>query len=150
MTLTKSPAEIIQAMLVAESGALFSDPDDNLAWPLYVSSMPDGTGIPDDCGAIFDTRGRLLHRLLTSGKQIQSYGVQIKTRAINYGNGYTRLAQIFKEFTKVSRRNVMIGIESFLIDTIMPSSPVISAGQDERRRAFATVNFLILFIEGVD
>ena len=51
-----SPAKILADILVA--GELFTIPSVAGSWPLYVSSMPDGDAVEDDCAAVYDTAGR--------------------------------------------------------------------------------------------
>lgn len=146
-----TPAQILQAYLTRGSGALFTVYDAGLPWPLYVGSMPDGEGVLDDIGAIYDTPGVKLGRLLASGQNLQSYGLQIKTRSLKYNDGVNKLTATAKLLETVSREVVVVGsgsgANSYKIDTISQTSPVHSTGQDERRRSYTVLNVLLMLIE---
>lgn len=147
--LNNSPAEIMRAILLAPSDALFSDPDDDASWPLYVSAMTDGTGTPNNMAAVYDTDGLIHARLLSSGRNLMSYGIQLKTCSLDYSLGFIRLSKAAEYLAKVKRTTVQVSSNSYVVDTIIQTSLVMSAGQDEKRRAFSTVNFLLMLIESV-
>lgn len=145
--LENTPSDIIASLMTQPSGSQFSDPVVKLAWPVYISELPDGQGVPNEAAAIYDTHGRILARFLASGNVVQDYGIQVKIRATNYRDGYIRLGQLAKFFSTVKHQTVTIASVSYVVDTIMQTSPVISIGQDERRRAMLTVNFMLSLIE---
>jgi len=142
-----TPAEILKALLIQPSAALFTDPEDATAWPLYISAMPDGTGVEENCGAVYDTEGRVVTRLLASGTVIVLPGCQIKVRALDYAVGYSRLKDVSEELSAVKYRTpITIGLNSYRIDSIIQTSPVISMGQDPLRRAMFSLNVLLALV----
>ena len=82
----RTPTDVLRYYLVLLG--LVTSPDDSLAWPCYVSSMPD---TPDDCVCLYDTAGVLQGRDMPTGTVAESYGVQIKLRAVDYPTGYNKL-----------------------------------------------------------
>lgn len=137
-----TPAEILQGYLTAQSGATFTQPSGSL-WPLFVSAMPDQ---PDDAGSIYDTTGVIYSRLLASGFVIESYGIQLKVRSLIYRDAYRLASETADTLSKVSRTIVNLGGNMYTIDTVRKTSPVLSMGQDEKRRALCSVNFLLMLI----
>lgn len=144
-----TPAEILRAFILAQSGAVYSDPvaSPQLAWPLYVSALPDGTGIPNNAAALYDTSGEIQSRLLRSGSIIESFGVQLKNRATLYSDAYSLTSSVADSLSKISRPIVMVNGLSYTIDTVRRTSSIISMGQDEKRRAMCSVNFLMMLIQ---
>lgn len=148
--MNNSPAQIIQQLLTGPSGALFSNPPaapakPTLPWPMYVSSMPDLD--LEGIAAAYDTEGIVIARFLASGKNQQNFGVMLRVRSISYAAGYTILSKACSDvLAKVRRMPITVGENSYAIDTISQTSPVHSAGQDERRRAYLTVNLLVMLL----
>lgn len=142
------PSDVLKAFLIASSGALFSDPvvTPGQPWPLYVSSLPDGAGIPDDVAAVYDTEGIIPHRLLASGTNAQKFGLQLKARSLNPPDSFNLLDATAVTLSKLKRPVVAVGSTNFTVDTVIQTSPVLSIGQDERRRALHTVNFYLMLI----
>ena len=146
-----TPAQIIQALLTQGSGSLFANPPAT-PWPLYIASMPDGEGVEESVGCIYDTEGRVLHRYLASGVAEVVYGVQIKVRAVDYTAGHALLAKIAQYLNTIQRKSVTLtpvlygSPETVTIDTMLQTSPVAAAGQDQRRRAFFVVNYLLFLL----
>lgn len=141
-----TPAEIIRAYLIGESGATFTDPGLNFAWPLYVSEMPDGTGVPDVAGAVYDTPGIIHSRFLASGLVIESFGLQLKTRSLVYTDAFKLCHTTAYALSKVNRVIVNVSGTNYTIDTVRRTSSVLSLGQDEKRRASCSVNFMLMLI----
>ena len=154
--LKDTPAQIIQALLTTGTSALFSLPALNQAWPLYVSSMPDGTGSVDECGVTEDTSGVQHGRLLASGKTLESFGVQIRTRSSGsaYPDGMNRLNAVATQLDSTKSRYVTVTTaaggsgNSYKIDTIRRTSPVLSLGEDQKRRGLFSLNLLVT-LEGI-
>lgn len=145
--MNNSPAEIIRGLLTGSSGSYFTDPDSHLAWPLFVAALPDQ---PDNAGCLYDTAGVIQTRLLASGYYVQTYGLQLKVRGLKYsGNsGVYPLISVVRDFMRaVNRTPVIVGTNSYKVDTVNLSSPVASLGQDEKRRAMCSVNFLVHLID---
>lgn len=137
----------MRAILTQPSGSVFTMPEAGAAWPVYVSFMPDGTGVKNDIAAIYDTEGMVTHRLLASKKNIESYGLQIKTRSYEYRDGYRLLSEQATNLSKISRFIVFVESTQYIIDTVKQTSPIIPMPQDEERRSFFVLNVLLSLIE---
>jgi hypothetical protein len=148
--LTNTPAEIMREQMISGSGALFDDPNaTNPTWPLYVSELPDGTGIPDNAAAVYDTEGVIFSRLLASGRVLQGYGIQIKIRGRTYSQAYSLLYTTASALAKLKNVPVSIDGNNYAIETFRQTSGVISMGQDEKRRALCSLNGILSLIETV-
>jgi hypothetical protein len=144
--LVNSPAEIARALLTVPSSSYFTDPNAKLSWPLFVAAFPDQ---PDNGGCVMDTHGMIQGNLKASGFVIQSHGLQLKVRGLNYSgtNGVYPLTEAVRLFlSKVRRQPVMVGSNPYVIDAVKLTSPVVSMGQDEKRRATCSANFLLHLI----
>lgn len=146
------PSQVMQALLTAAPFA-FSLPASPViaANPLFTDSTPDGAGIPDTIvvSTVADTEGKVFTRLLASGKTLVGFGIQIRTRSFDVKAGYNLLDSTRRLIDAVHNKIVTVadGGNSYTIDSITTSSPVIRMGQDERRRANYSLN-LILVIFG--
>lgn len=146
--LVNSPAEIARALLTIPSFSYFTDPNAKQSWPLFVAAFPDQ---PDRAGVIMDTHGMIQGNLKSSGFVIQSYGLQLKVRGgeNNYSgtNGVYPLIEATRLYlSKVRRVPVMVGFNQYIIDAVKLTSPVVSMGQDEKRRPTCSANFLLHLI----
>ena len=142
MQLTQSPARILQQYLIDQ--AVFGDPgitDDE--WPLTVSFLPEGAEHPDDCGAAFDTQGLTDGRLM-AGPVIMHHGVSIMVRAKDHTEGYRKASQVAALFETVLNELVTIDSETFILNNVSQTAPVVSVGQEPGKRRFMfAVNFLV-------
>lgn len=145
LPLAASPASILETLLTEGSGALFSDPTSNPTgeWPLFVSALPDGPGVPNDVGCLYDTAGVTLASLLASGFNVGKFGVQLKTRATVSSDSFSIIESARMFLSKINRRQIAVGSTNFTVDTVRQTSPVLSVGQDERRRAMHTLNLYV-------
>lgn len=141
-----TPSQIMRWILTNPSGSLFTIPADNLAWPLFIAEMPDGL-VPQECGCVTDTQGAIQKRYLASGRYEQTHGIQIRTRCMEYPDGFTRLTQAAEILRRVKRLSVTLDSTTYIVDTVMQTSPVMNAGQDEQRRSTASLNVL-LYVTG--
>lgn len=137
-----SPA-IIVAQLLRDLGT-FTNPDDALTWPLYISSMPDGVGVEGNCAAIYDTTGVRDARTL-AGKNYFRFGFQIKVRAVEYTIGHAKLSGVSSSLATQHNVSVTVGSNDYKIESITEPSPIMSLGVEEgtRRRHLFTYNGLV-------
>lgn len=149
--MNNTPAQILANFLFNYSPSgeypFFTDPVENpgKTWPLYISEMPDEKpGVPMQVGAIYDPEGRVIAGLLASGKKVQSFGIQIKLRSNDYTDSFAYLTQVCEYLAAVKMHPVAVGGNSYTIDTVRQTSNVMSMGQDEKRRALVSVNFLMM------
>src|ERR1700722_9361815 len=145
MSLANAPSEILRALILAPSHSSFTDPNLALVWPLFVSALPDQ---PNAAACIFDTDGRLYSRSLGTGRNEVAYGLSFQTRSLIYSAAYQILDNVEKgQLNKVRRQTVVIGVNSYIVDCVMVQGPIISMGQDEKRRAMFSLNLLMTLIE---
>lgn len=145
--MTHSPAKVLAELLTEDSDSLFTDPTLKLAWPLYTSSMPDGSGVAANVGCVYDTAGRLDARLLANGVELWSYGVQLKIRAGVYADGWTKAKLLSDLLSLMHNATVVIGSNSYLIECFINTSSVLFIGYDESRRPSFTINGLVMVAE---
>lgn len=148
-----SPARAVVELLLAHPTPEVSHPGANAAWPIYVSSMPDGLGVKDDVVAAFDTSGVRTSRLLQTGANIMQYGVQLMVRAKNYQQGWAKLMALCIQLETVNWQELVIGTEQIRVQTVGQTSPPLSIGQEKaiegrdqgtsKRREMFTANFLL-------
>lgn len=131
-----SPAQIIRELLLAESGAL----------PTYVGSTPDGPGIQDEIFTVYDTTGITLHRLMASGYNENVYGIQVRVRYFDYQEAYSKMSAVADNFEVLHNFVVSVGGNQYTVDSIMQTGPIMSLGQDDKRRVSLVLNFLVGFI----
>lgn len=139
-----TPAEILASLLI--EGAFFNEFDLPGPWPICTSAMPDGAAGPDQCGTVYDTSGEITARLMAGGKNLVKFGVQLKTRSTDYNVAYSKLSAVTLFLETVLMRAITVDGNLYTINGIVQSSPVISMGQDERRRALCSVNLLLMLI----
>lgn len=139
-----SPAQIIQQALVDLDESVFTDPDLDDVWPLHISNMPDGPGVPAEVGVVYDTTGEPKGRLLTSGKEIERYGVQIRIRSRNYDVGL--LMREANLLSTLSRHEVTVDGDTYRIDTFSRTGPVLALPLDQSMRWHFTVNGLVFLM----
>ena len=88
-TLTHSPAHIVQQMVV--DSTLGTDPEDDLAWPVYYSKAP---GVPDNSVTVFDTTGMYTGRTATDGERAEHHGVQLRVMSATDAIGYRKAREL--------------------------------------------------------
>ena len=138
-------AEIIQTLLTQASGSLFSNPP-SVPWPLYIGYMPDtDDGAEDSVGALYDTAGTKIGRLLASGKPLFKYGLQLKVRAFDYSTGVALVRAAALQLSQTKMQSVVVSGHTYVIDTVIQTSSVLSMGKDMRRRSLVSCNFLVMF-----
>ena len=144
-----SPAKILAEILVLGVAPYFTALEDGGAWPIYISSMPDGLGTSDNCAAIYDTAGEKEVRLL-SGVSWFKYGFQIRIRSLVYLLGWVKAKAVLAFLGTVHNEAVVIEDDTYTIESIILTSPVFSLGAEPgtRRREIFTLNGLVRFLGG--
>lgn len=141
--LNHPPAEIVQQLIVDYGLGILGGEEG--AWPVYSGMMPDGETDPSEVIAVFGTDGKLEGREHVEQEMEEKYGVQVRTRSKDTGNGYVKCKAISDMFdTKVYRREVVMGTDVYLIQSILRTSMVIDMGADpvSRRRNWS-VNAIV-------
>ena len=151
--LNHPPCDIVRQLAI--DLGLGTDPDDELAWPIYAPALPDEAG--DDHAMQFkDTQGYQLGRYGVTGEQVEVYGVQLMVRSAYPAEGYVKARRIQEGLAAVERTDVTLLAETLVDDTWVPETiyrvhtiqragPVLKAGRDGDRW-LQTANF-VAFIE---
>ena len=134
-----SPAEIIAAILAESSSA----------WPTYVSALPAGTEAEageDNVVAVYDTAGLLSFRTTPALANYFRYGVQVRVRATDYSTAWAHIVGIAALLAGVLNYTVtMPDGTTQTVNLVTQTSTPLSLGQDAKRRAGLTLNFLVMF-----
>ena len=137
--LLQSPAVLIRSVMQYYGNASF--PQDNLAWPAYISAMPDGNTVMDECIALYDMEGMKEGREMNTGNVFERYRVQVKVRSRDYQTGWERLANIIQTLDAVN----CLGLDAieyiYYLPVVSRGLPV-SLGPEPgmKRRFYFTVN----------
>lgn len=144
-----SPSEIIAHLLVNAGKAVWSD---NLVtatkWKVHILVVPDE--IPIKLLTVYDTMGFKAGRIHETGKTVVHPGWQIMVRSLYSSTGYWMTQQIF-DFTDTVRNSavqvlsksvdgILIPTTNYKVVSLHKSSPIMNAGQDEKRRFLFTLN----------
>ncbi len=140
--LLDTPAQILATYIRTQ--AEMTDPDDNGAWPLYVSWMPDA-GAVTNCGAAYDTDGNKDGRLMSDGTVIQHFGIQLKTRCDDYNTGWTKLEAVAIDLDGLLNEAIVVGGNNYEIQNVSRKSLVTSLGAEEgtQGRQLFTIDLLV-------
>ena len=139
--LTYSPAAVIAYYLINTLSNV-EEPNASPTWPLYISSLPDGSNIENNAGCVYDTTGLLDGRIMRTGEVIEHHGIQIKIRAIAYQTGWQKIRETVAYLQKLLNEALSMGGSHFVILNMSRVSPIACIGTDEKRRFLFTVNFL--------
>lgn len=141
--LLASPAYVLAQYIISVLTTM-TTPTDNSDWPLYVNHMPDGGGVKDDCGVVYDTTGVKDGRLMT-GLVPQHFGIQLRIRSLGNQAGYVKIEDLAADMDEVLNGEISLGSGDYLIQNVSRTSPVISLGIEggTKRRFLFTINFLV-------
>lgn len=141
--LLRTPAEVIQQLLI-DLGA-GSDPDtEPLAdWPVYADEEPDGDGTPDEVLTVYDSgtdvddgHGH------ADGFAYTHYGVQVRVRARDHTTGSVKALEVRRLLNEsVVRATVTVEGTAYTVPCVK-ASPVRRMGREQAktRRHLWTVN----------
>lgn len=142
-----APSEIIANLLVNANKAVF-DPlqATGLKWPVFMAIVPDS---PDKLITVYDTMGIKDGRLET-GETIVHPGWQIMTRSLFPQSSYRMADMLFQWSDVVVNANVtmqaktvdsmVIPLTVYQVIGLFKTGPILTAGQDEKRRFLFTLN----------
>lgn len=143
-----SPSQILATLLVQAGKAVF---DQNLAtplkWTVFTVVVPDA---PNRLITIYDTMGIKDGRIMDTGETIVHPGWQIMTRSASPQTGF-RIARMLFDYTDIvvnasvpiaaqTIEDMLIPAATYRVVGLFKSSPIMSAGQDEKRRFLFTLN----------
>lgn len=144
--LEHSPAMVLRSILTTGSGAYFSDASTPplRPYPLFISTLPDE---PDVAAALYDTEGVKIARLLASGNELQKFGIQLLVRTRDYQAGFHLTQSVANLVSRIKNQDVVLNSITYTVQSIMRTSPVLSIGQDPKRRDQFSLN-LLMFLGG--
>lgn len=123
------PCDVIRQLIINLD--LGTDPDDDLAWPVYAAHLPE---MPDNAVCVYDTQGRQFGRDHNSGTTLENYGIQILVRCNNVVDGYKKAKNIMLALDNdVARDEVELEDDTYLVHAVTRTGPVNKAGLDGRR-----------------
>lgn len=151
MSLIHSPEEIIGSLLVDQGKAVFDVREIEYPvwkWKLLINIMPDD---PYKVLAIYGTQGIADGRSQESGEQFEHYGFSLMARAEDPPMCHNMLRILKDYFETVLRAEVVIPQQeidggtfiaagTYRIHQITRTSPILSAGQDDKRRFMFSLN----------
>jgi len=145
--ISSPPSLIIRAVLASgDSGDIFTLPSAEEDWPLYVSSMPDGDAVADDCGCVYDTSPVSDGREMKDGAVLEHYGIQLRVRSSTYNDGYTQIASAMEILESLNQVSVSIGTTVFTLHCCSIFGGITPIGAEPgttKRRDEFTLNFRV-------
>jgi len=148
-TLSDAPSLILATHLIDQ--AVFTEPDQEAAFPLFISYLPDD-GVPDDAAAIYDAVGVKDGRLMSSGKSVFHHGLQVRIRALLHPDAWTKVKDVQVVLDAINQTTVLIGGSSgnqYLLWAAAQTTPPLFIGVEDgtKRRPQFTINFLVTLEE---
>lgn len=139
-----TPAEVIQKWLLDESLGV-APPGTVGQWPCYVAGMPE-TGNQALC--VYDTTGILQGRIQRTGETIETFGIQVRVRAMDYETGYAKAVAINEAFDELLRVEVLFETHFYKIQAVSRKTPIIPLGPESgNKRERFTINYLATIAE---
>jgi hypothetical protein len=144
-----APAEILANAIYGSSGACLTDPEDVVDWPLYVGSLPEEDGVPNNAAAIFSTAGEVRARYLEDGGYLYKHGFQILVRSLSFPEAWQKAQEVLAYLALLHQEEVTIDDDTYLVDCVMITAPPISTGQQTSSQAMSTKRFELVSINGM-
>ena len=130
-----SPARILAELLIDLGKATRVSASGS--WPVYVSLLPNS---PDEALAVVNTTGIKDGRSLVTGTVYEHYGFQILGRSADDNSICTKMNSVATALdTRVDRTYVSIGSNTFRVQGVTRTSPILYAGFDgtSKRRMYS-------------
>lgn len=122
-SLNHSPAEILYQFLV-DSDVIGDHTD--ASWPSFVNNNPPEL---DSFIMIKDTAGRTQGKIQVTSETVMKYGVQVVTTSDQLSS-FRKMDEIKEALETVLRELVTIDSDSYTIQAVALSSPIIAMGKD--------------------
>ena len=129
--LEHSPADVVGRLLVQLG--VGSDPDiPGLTWPIFDGIEPD---VPDNLITVYDTKGFQFGRN-ELGIVSEAPTITFRVRSTIPGNGFRKTSEIqktiseFPPFTQVFVTDPVLGVRTYEVHTIKPSTTIINLGKN--------------------
>lgn len=146
--ISDSPAAIIANYLATL--AMVTNPSEAEDWPVYISYMPDGGNVKDDCCAVYDTAG-ILDGKRMDGIVNEHQGIQVKIRSKDYQTGWQKINDIARTLDVVESLSVEVidSEKNYTVHNISRKGCIFPLGLEVegKRRYLFTVNFAVSISE---
>ncbi len=138
------PSRIVRELLIDGSGALFTDPSDASAWPVYIGHLPDGEAVGKNCAAVYDTSG-IKEGRTADGEEQMLFGFQLSIRSDGYEEGWVKAKAAADFLAAVHNSTVTLGSDTYSVDSISQPSPPLALGVERgtSRRQLFSLNGLL-------
>lgn len=103
-----SPAVIIQQWIIDERWGADPNVIPMGKWPVYVATVPSGSGSPSDLVTVYDTGETPQGVKMRTGEQAVRFNYQIAVRAKDYRLGYAKIREIATALEKVKRAKIVV------------------------------------------
>ncbi len=147
---TDSPSLIVHQHLVDDHPDIFTEPQDDLEWSLFIAFLPD-VDIPEsNTAAIFDTVGIKDGRFM-SGDSVFHHGLQIMMRSATHIEGWEKAEALSVALDAIKQTVVIMGPKTYTIAAATQSAPPLFVGLEEgsKRRFLFSVNFTVSIAQTV-
>jgi len=134
-----SPADILRQAIVNSGNASLASLSSDNEWPIFVGHMPDS---PNDVLCVYDTSGNRNGRIMSTGENIDKPGFQLRVRADDYAEAYSKINEITTYLSTIKMNVVAISGTSYKIHSVTKIGTILSLGQetDSHRRCEFTMN----------
>lgn len=143
MTLTHSPAQVVQYYLAAQGVAVVAPAAG--PWKVYRDNEPD---MPDQVITIYDTSPVLEGRDMRSNEVIEHPGIAVRVRAVTSDPAKTKAREVKAKLTALKRTQVTVAGVVYLVKAFTLTTGVIPLGeQDKNNRVLYTLNGTLTLAE---
>lgn len=142
-----SPAHILSTLLIADG--LAGDPSKSELWPAFVNFLPNDLGPSSKQLSCYDTQGIRDGRILRTGEVIEHPGVQIRFRASQSHEAYSKAGDVALHLDALHRREIQLDSVSYLIINFSRQSPIVNMGTSREEKSFSnlTINYTLTIKE---
>lgn len=143
-----APSKVISELLVISGRA--TNPAPNVTWPVYQTTIPDHSSVPDDVLSVMDTAALRETRLM-NGEVILRPGIQVLVRGRTYQEARAKAESVSQLFNLVVNFTIPIEEESYKITSIQTSGDILVLGQeqDTKKRWLLSVNATLSMVSRI-
>jgi hypothetical protein len=139
--MSKSPAEILVAYLIAQGHVVRPGAAPPVPWTVYAGAMPD---MPNEAVTLYDTAGRIDGHFARTHTVAEHEGIQVRVRALKYNTAWNKAKDIARALALLDYTEVTIETVVYKVWCFAKTSGPLSLGQeDENKRSIVTLNGLV-------
>lgn len=142
-----SPAVVIRTLLIAAGVGVDAVATPAGQWPVFVSTLPEGTDVKDNALCVYDTSGVMDGRIQKTGESIEHPGIQVRIRSGDYAAGFAKAKAAAAALDGIKMSAVTVGAESAKVQSVTRGA-VMSLGPEpqNRRRVSFTINGIVTMV----